>query len=258
MNLDLKNKVVIVTGSAQGLGKGIIEEFLKEDAKVVITDVNNERIENTITLFQTKYEKEKIFSFCGDLTQTHDIQSCVKQTLHRFGRIDILIANLGSGRGAVHWDVSDEEWNKMLDINFTGARRITKEILPQMIEQQGGSILFISSIAGIEVIGAPIHYSVAKAAVVAYSKNLARKVAKENIRVNTICPGNIYFENGTWDIKMRENKENVLNMLDKTVPQNRFATPEDIANLVVFISSAKASFITGSCLVADGGQTVAI
>ena len=127
-----------------------------------------------------------------------------------------------------------------------------------MMEKKSGSIVFISSIAGMEVIGAPIHYSVAKAALISFSKNLSKKVANNNIRVNTICPGNIYFENGTWDYKLKENKGKVIAMLEHSVPLNRFASPEEIADLVMFISSNKMSFMTGSCLVIDGGQTVSI
>lgn len=258
MNLELKDKVILVTGSGQGLGKGIVEGFLKEGAKVVVTDMNEERLNKTIEIFLDVYGNENISGFCGNLTTVKDIQSCVSHVISKFSRIDILIANLGSGRGTPNWNISEEEWNSMFDINFSGARRIVTEILPYMIENKTGSILFISSIAGLEIIGAPIHYSVAKAAIIAYSKNLARKLAPFEIRVNTICPGNIYFENGTWDFKIQEDKQKVVEMLEKTVPLNRFATPDDIANLVVFISSSKSSFITGSCLISDGGQTVGI
>ena len=127
-----------------------------------------------------------------------------------------------------------------------------------MIENGGGSILYISSIAGLEVIGAPVQYSVAKAALIAYMKNLSRLLGKQKIRVNAVCPGNIYFKDGTWDIRMQENKQGVLDMLDKNVPLNRFASTEEIADLVTFLSSERASFITGSCIVSDGGQTISI
>jgi 3-oxoacyl-[acyl-carrier protein] reductase len=258
MNLQLKDKVALVTGSGQGLGLGIAEGFLKEDAKVVLTDLHKERLQNAVNTLKTKYHEERISWIQGDLTKTSHIQGCVKHALGQFGRIDVLIANLGSGRGSSDWNISEEDWMMMLEINFNGARRIVNEVLPGMLDQGSGSVVFIASIAGIEVIGAPIHYSVAKSAVVAYSKNLARKVARNNVRVNVVCPGNIFFQNGTWDIKMKEDKDGVLEMLDRSVPQNRFAEPEDISNLVVFISSNKASFITGACIVADGGQTVAI
>ena len=258
MNLELNNKIVLITGSGQGLGKGIAEAFLKENAKVVITDINEDRLNSTLDELKAKYDEENIFTFCGNLIKQNDISNCVNSVVKRFGKIDILVANLGSGKGTTDWNISEDDWNSMLDINFTGARRIVNEVLPVMIDNKSGSIVFISSIAGIEVIGAPIHYSVAKAAIIAFSKNLARKVAKNNIRVNTICPGNIYFENGTWDNKMKENKEKVLEMLKNSVPLNIFARTEEIADLVLFISSSKMSFMTGSCLVIDGGQTVTI
>lgn len=258
MNLELEDKIVLITGSGQGLGKGIAEAFLKEKAKAVITDINEDRLNSTLDELKVKYDAENIFTFCGNLIKQNDISNCVNSVVKKFGRIDILVANLGSGKGTTDWNISEDDWNTLFDINFTGARRIVNEVLPTMIENKSGSIVFISSIAGIEVIGAPIHYSVAKAAIIAFSKNLARRIARNNIRVNTICPGNIFFENGTWDYKIKENKEKVLAMLESTVPQNRFANPEEIANLVLFISSNTMSFMTGSCLVIDGGQTLTI
>ncbi|MDP1879875.1 MAG: SDR family NAD(P)-dependent oxidoreductase [Parachlamydiaceae bacterium] len=258
MNLELQNKIVLISASGQGLGRGIAESFLKEKAKVVITDIHEDRLNSTLDELKEKYDVENIFLFCGNMINKNDISNCVNLVVKRFGRIDILVANLGSGVGTSDWNVSEDDWNNMLDINFTGARRIVNEVLPTMIENKSGSIVFISSIAGIEVIETPIHYSVAKAALIAFSKNLARKIAKNNIRVNTICPGNIYFENGIWDNKLKVDREKVLEMLEKSVPLNRFASPEEIANLVLLISSDKMSFMTGSCLVIDGGQTVTI
>lgn len=258
MNLELKDKIALITGSGYGLGLGICEAFLKEGAKVINTDIDGKKLERSTEKLSSIYGADNIFSFCGDLTNTNEIKSCIKTTLNHFSKIDILIANLGSGRGSTDWNITEEEWENMMNLNFNGARRIVNEIIPTMINQNHGSIIFISSIAGLEVIGAPIHYSVAKVALIAYSKNLSRKLAKYNIRVNTICPGNIYFENGTWDIKLKENKEKVLEMLKNSVPQCRFTTPEEIANLVLFISSNKLAFMTGSCIVMDGGQTVSI
>lgn len=258
MNLELKDKVVVVTGSAHGLGKGICKKFLEEGATVTVTDIIKERTTKTYTEFLHDYGSKKLIEFTGDLTKDDVIKKFLDKVIKKFNKIDILVANLGTGSGTSDWQVAEEEWGKIFDLNFNGARKITNAIIPGMQQNNFGSIIYISSIAGVEVIGAPIHYSVAKAALIAYSKNLSKKVAGKNIRVNTICPGNIYFKNGTWDIKMKENKGNVLEMLSKSVPLNHFATPEDIANLVVFISSEKASFITGSCLIVDGGQTVGI
>ena len=124
-----------------------------------------------------------------------------------------------------------------------------------VISQNKGSITFISSISGIEFVGAPISYSTAKAALNSFTKTLSQKLAP-NVRVNSVAPGNIWIENGTWDLKQKENSEGVQKMLNEKVPLNRFGLPEEVGNLVLFLSSKKASFITGSCFVIDGGQTI--
>ena len=126
-----------------------------------------------------------------------------------------------------------------------------------MIEESNGVVLFISSIAGMEVIGAPTDYSTAKAAIIALAKNMSRKVAP-NIRVNVISPGNVYFDGSSWDKKIKQNKKQINEMIKTKVPMNRFATPSDIASSAVFLCSDKASFITGATLVIDGGQTVGV
>jgi 3-oxoacyl-[acyl-carrier protein] reductase len=258
MDLNLKNKVVLVTGSARGLGRAIAEGFLAEGASVVITDIDKERINHAVSLLGSGFGAERVLSFHGDFTKDDVIDECILKTIERFRRIDVLIANLGSGKGSLDWKISESDWNAMTDINFNGARKITNAVVPYMIENNYGSIVYISSIAGVEVIGAPIHYSVAKASLIALAKNLSKKLARNNIRANVVCPGNIYFEEGTWDFKLRENREKVLEMIEKTVPMNRFAAPEEVASIVLFLASEKASFITGSSIIADGGQTVGI
>jgi 3-oxoacyl-[acyl-carrier protein] reductase len=258
MNLDLVKKVVLVTASGHGLGKGIAKGFLEEGALVVVTDIDNNRLESTVGEFIQLYGKENIFSFCGDLTIEEQIVNCIAEIVAKFGKLDILIANLGTGKGSQEWNIDNENWNRMMDMNFNAARKTVNAAVQHMPKETGSSITFISSIAGVEVIGAPIHYSVAKAALIAYSTNLSKKLASDNIRVNSVCPGNIYFKEGTWDFKMLENKDKVEEMLEKDVPLKRFTTPEEIANLVLFLSSEKAGFITGSCIISDGGQTVGI
>jgi len=258
MDLQLTDKVAFVSGSGQGLGKSIAESFLEENARVIITDIHEGRLNTTEKELSDKYHPSNIFSFKGDLTKDKDISTCVEESINRFGRIDFLVANLGSGRSVTDWNPTEEEWDRIFDLNFNGARKLTNAIVPNMIKCGSGSIIYISSIAGKEVIGAPISYSVAKASLIAYSKNLSNNLSQKNIRVNTICPGNIFFENGTWDIKIKQNPQEVNEMLATKVPLKRFATPHEIANIVLFLSSNKASYITGSCIIADGGQTVSI
>ncbi len=116
----------------------------------------------------------------------------------------------------------------------------------------------MSSIAGVEAFGAPVDYSVAKTAVIAFSKNLARRVADRGVRVNCVAPGNVYFEGGSWDMKLKNDAERVKSIIESTVPMKRFADPAEIADAILFLSSPRASFITGACLIVDGGQTTTL
>ncbi len=124
-----------------------------------------------------------------------------------------------------------------------------------MVERKRGAIIFVGSIAGVESSPAPLAYSSAKAALLNYVKNLARQVAEDGIRVNAVAPGNILFEGGSWVKHLEARREEVLRYIESEVPMKRFGKPEEIADAVAFLASARASFVTGACLVADGGQT---
>ena len=118
--------------------------------------------------------------------------------------------------------------------------------------------MFISSITGVEAFGAPAEYSTAKSAIIAFAKNMARKLASENVRVNVIAPGNVYFEGGSWDEKIQQDKKHVDEIIKLTVPMNRFASPQEIADSAVFLCSNRAGFITGTSLIVDGGKSVGV
>ena len=168
--------------------------------------------------------------------------------------IDGIIANAGAVKPVHDWDISAPDWEWYLNANFKIAYQFATHFIPKLQDSKG-AIVFISSIAGLEDIGAPLPYSASKAALTLYAKGLARKLAPDGIRVNTVAPGNIIFEGGNWDNRMQANPEAVQALIKKKVPLQRFGTPEDIGNLVSFLVSERAAFITGSCLIADGGQT---
>jgi len=255
MDLGLRDKVVLITGSSRGIGRTVALAFAREQAKLLITGRKSADVENTVAECDQIRGKECARGFAGDLQEEESIRAGVEHMAQAWGRIDILVANIGSGRGQSGWEVSDQEWNRLLDINLLSGVRVARAAIPRLIRAGGGNIVFVSSIGGVEHIGAPAPYEAAKAAVIAFSKHLAKTLGVHGIRVNAVAPGNILFPGSTWEDKLRSDRDGTMRMIETEVSLKRFGRPEEVADAVVFLSSAKASFITGACLVVDGGQT---
>ncbi|MBL79163.1 MAG: hypothetical protein CMH70_03900 [Nitrosomonadaceae bacterium] len=253
MELGLKNKVVLITGSSRGIGRAIGLEFALEGARVVITGRDKKDVANTVSEIESI--NGQAYGFVGDICIEGEIQKCIKNVVSKWDGIDILIANLGSGKGKRGWDVEEKEWSFLFDINLMGGVKAVRLAVPYISKSTNGSIVFISSIAGLENLGAPPAYETAKSAVISYSKYLARCLGKKKIRVNTVAPGNIFVPGGTWDEKLKVDKNSVELMIKNEVPLQRFGLAEEIASSVIFLASSKATYITGACLVVDGGQT---
>jgi 3-oxoacyl-[acyl-carrier protein] reductase len=253
MKLNLKEKVAVVTGSSRGIGYEIAHKFASHQAEVYINGRNFEVLKNATDVLSYKFGSS-IHSFQGDLTQSNNIRSLVKYIISNSGRLDFLIANIGFGALPLGWDLDDETWNKCMEMNFFSAVRITREILPIMINQKYGVIIFIASIAGCERVKAPAAYAAAKAALLQYMKYLSALVAPEGIRVNAVSPGNIFFEGGRWEEIYQEKPDIVNDYLSTEVPMNRFGRPQEIADVVAYLVSDNAAFINGANFVVDGGQ----
>jgi 3-oxoacyl-[acyl-carrier protein] reductase len=191
----------------------------------------------------------------GDLSHSEDIKGVLEAVGHRWGPPDCLVANVGSGRGPVGWDLGESDWQRLFEENLSGTYRLVQQVLPEMIRSGHGSIVLVASIVGLESTPAPLPYSAAKAALISYGKNLARQVGPSNVRVNSVAPGNILFPGGSWERHLAERPDEVLRDIQAGVPLQRFGRAEEVADLIVFLSSDRAAFITGSCIVADGGQT---
>ena len=253
MILNIENKRVLITGGSRGIGLSIAEKFLMEGAKVQIVSRGSEKLYESESKLKKLYGKDNVLASKCDCTNKEELLDLRNNLKNDWNNLDILICNLGNGESAVDPLPNNDEWEETWKNNFESALHTTRTFLP-LLKKSKGVILFISSIAGIEAFGAPTDYSTSKLAVIGLAKNLSRKLAPD-IRVNVIAPGNIYFEGGSWEKKMKNDKKNVENMINTQVPMKRFGKPEEVADAAVFLCSNKAKFITGTTLVIDGGQT---
>jgi 3-oxoacyl-[acyl-carrier protein] reductase len=241
----MNKKVALVTGSSKGIGKGIAKELLENDYIVYINGRDLKSLEKT-----ARELKSEVKIAAVDLT----IESNIKETLEAIvkdeGRLDLVVANIGSGKSVSGWNVDTQEYKRIFDINFFSAVSLATQSAQMM--KSGGHIVLIASIAGCEALGAPIAYSSAKTALLSFAKSFSQSTAKINIRVNSISPGNVMFEGSTWDDKMKTDKESVEKYIEDNVPLNSFASPKDIAKAVIYLE--ESIFTTGANIVVDGGQ----
>lgn len=256
MDLNLSNKRVLVSGSSRGIGLEIARNFLKEGAKVIISARGKEQLALAEKELIKKYGKENITAFSCDFCKLDNVKTLCRFIEKKYFGLDIVVSNIGDGRSVLDPIPDIQNWQRTWGTNFETSLNTSKVFLP-MLEKSYGALLFISSIAGLEVIGAPVDYSTAKSALVAFSKNLAKKVATK-VRVNVVAPGNIYFLGGSWDEKIKQDEMGVKEIIDSIVPMKRFGKPIEIADSVVFLCSDRASFITGTVMVVDGGQTIGV
>ena len=248
MDLKLNNKVALITGASRGIGLSIAEALYNEGCLLAM---NSRSVQNMLKA------KKKFFGSVeipGDVTKEKEAGKIVSAAIKVFGKIDILICNVGSGLSVPPGRENLSEWLKMFSINFLSATNMI-EASKKHLSTTGGAIVCISSICGQEVIpNAPITYSIAKAALNAYIKAISRPFGKINIRINGIAPGNIMFPRSTWDLKLKKNPKNVKRLISKEVPLNKFGTPENVADLTAWLCSTRASFVTGKIYGIDGGQ----
>lgn len=256
MDLELKGKKALITGASRGIGAATAERLLMEGADVIIVSRGSEQLYTTEEDLKSKFGEDRIYAEVCDCTQAKSLDLLKNKIQELWSDLDIVVANVGDGRSVPDPLPDDQQWTNTWDNNFESALYTARAFLP-ILKKSKGCLLFISSITGLEAFGAPVDYSTAKAAVVAMAKNMARKLARD-IRVNVIAPGNVYFQGGSWDEKLKNDPEHVKQLIKSTVPMNRFGKPEEIADTVAFLCSERAAFITGSIVVVDGGQTVGI
>ena len=245
INFDLKNRVAIVTGGAQGFGLAITERFVKSGAKVIIWDIDEKEAKKALS----KINSENCSSQKVDVTSFKDIQENLNETEKKFGKIDIFINNAGmTGMNAKVWDYPVDEWKKVIDLDLNSIFYCCKAVVPIMIKNNYGRIINISSIAGKEGNPNASAYSTAKAAVIGLTKSLGKELADKNIAVNCVTPA--AAKTRIFD---QMTQEHIDYMLSK-IPRNRFAKVNELASLVCWLASEENSFSTAAVFDLSGGR----
>ena len=252
MDLCLKDKVVLISGASRGIGKEIALSLAAEGANLVVCARTREAIVAAAAEADA-VGSGQVEAIAADVMETGAGEQLVERTVERFGGLDVVVNNVGGSSRIPFGEMSDEEWDQAINFNFMTSVRVTRAALPAMEKRGGGCVINISSIYGREI-GGPISYNAGKAAMISLTSNLAQELAPMNIRVNTIAPGSILFPGGTWDRKLKEDPDGIGAFMRASIPFGRFGKAEEVADVVTFVASERASWITGACINVDGGQ----
>lgn len=254
MDLGLTGKKVLVTASSWGIGFATANSFLQEGADVLLNGRNKEKLLQSCEVLQQKHGTGRVHYFIGDMAQEDNIIQCRDYVEKVWGKLDILVPNLGSGKPVSDNRLDINEWKTHIDVNLLSVVKAIQVFLDLLPSGGNSSIILLSSITACERMGAPYAYAAAKNAVRTLCNYLAGGLADKAVRVNCVVPGNIFFPGGRWEELCNADKEGTENYINTAVPMKRFGKPEEIADAIVFLASERAGFITGAELVIDGGQ----
>ena len=243
-------KTAFITGATRGIGREIAVKLAEEGYDVAINyRTMNQELENLKTQIENDFGVKCAF-VQGDVSKFEDAEKMVKEIVETLGKIDVLVNNAGITKDGLLMRMAKEDFESVIDINLVGTFNVTRNVIPLMIKQKSGRVINISSVVGVAGNAGQTNYSASKAGIIGFTKSLAREVASRNILVNAIAPG--FIATDMTSILNEAQKENI----NAQIPLKRMGTPEDVANLVKFLASKEASYITGQTIHVDGGMVM--
>lgn len=248
MDLGLRGKKAIVTGATKGIGRQIVELFAAEGCDVALCARSEDEVDEAVRAL-----KARGVTAVGGVVNVRDgeaYKAWLEKAAAELGGCDIFVPNVSAGGGMD----SEKNWWKNFEVDVLHTVRGCETLMPHLEKSGHGSIVMISSTNAVETFYAPMAYNAMKAALITYSKQLSQFVGRKNVRVNTVCPGPIYFEGGAWEM-IKSTNQKMYEATLKAMPNGRFGTPEEVARVVAFLASPAASIVTGANVVADNGYT---
>ncbi len=251
----VKDKVVIITGAGSGIGRETAKLFAKEGAKVVVVDIDEKGGKETIDeivkiLAEDPDNQGDVFFAKLDISNREQIKQVTQEVLNKYGKIDVLINNAGIVQDALITKMTDEQWDKVIDIDLEGPFHMIRSVVNTMIEHGTGVIINVSSIVGIYGNVGQTNYSAAKAGLIGMTKTLAKELGRKGIRVNAVAPGFIYTP------MTAKVPKKILDMMKEKTPLKRLGRPDDVGYALLYLASDKASFINGAVIPVDGGLVI--
>jgi len=251
VDLGLTGKVALVTGSSRGIGRGIATRLLEEGVDVVFCARGEEALDEAVTAVSGP---GRAYGIVADVTTPEGAVAVVDGAVHVFGGLDIVVNNVGGSGARTTDDLDVADLDDVLGRNLVPALAVSRAALPELRKRGGGVIALIASIWGREGGGSP-SYNVAKAAEISLAKAMASDLAKDEIRVFSVAPGSTLFPGGSWERRVRDDPAGMAAFVERELPWGRLGTVDEVADVVAFLVSPRASWVVGTCVVVDGGQS---
>ena len=255
MDLELNDKVAVVTGSSRGLGHASARALAREGCRVCLCARGADRLEQAARELEREIgAPDRVVAVAADLATEAGVATVIARAVETFGGLDILVNNVGLARGGGLLETPDAEWQTAIDQTLFPAIRASRLAVPHLRARGGGAIVMIASIWGRES-GGRMTYNAVKAAEISLAKSLAQQLARDNIRVNTVAPGSILFPGGSWWKRQQADPGGIAEFVARELPFGRFGKAEEVGDVVAFLASPRAAWISGACITVDGCQS---